>query len=188
MISCFSLLSTKTSYQFILTDCFIYWQTMPNSAAYISSAWTLFPYGGTVWLCLACPSLWPPVWHAAVSAGVMPCWSDPSAPGWAGTRENSLESSMRKKGTGPGVWWGLASKNLLNYCPQTGPEHKRGCDGVSRMSSQYAFEKEYMFSLSSIGKKNIEIQFSSSQVSQHSMWRKKKTIKQCKQENIWCSL
>ncbi len=35
-----------------------------------------------------------------------------------------------EKGIGPGVWRGMASKNLLNYCPQNGPEHKQGFDGV----------------------------------------------------------
>ena len=74
--------------------------------------------------------LWTPVWHVTVSAGVTPSWTDPSARAHVGTRGNSMEAGVRKKGTEPAAWWGIGSKNLLNRCSKIVPEHQQGCDGV----------------------------------------------------------
>lgn len=48
----------------------------------------------------------------------------------AGARGELIGGEHEEKGIGPGVWRGMASKNLLNYCPQNCPECKQGCDGV----------------------------------------------------------
>lgn len=100
-----------------------------QSAQPIRSEHTLFPYGGTVCLCLACPGLWPPVWHATVG-GCDAMLNQPicSKPRWH--KGGIIGGRHEEKGIGPGVWWSVASNNRLNYCTQKGPEHKQGCDGV----------------------------------------------------------